>query len=71
LNLEAGAVLTPRHTGWDLYVSYAIVDRGDVESPGTTLPVLNGGFDQIQWALGVQHHFDLHQEEKSGVLSYE
>jgi hypothetical protein len=71
LNLELGAVLTPPRTGWDLFVSYAIIDRGDVESPETTLPVLNGGFDQTRWAIGVQHHFDLYRAEKSGVLSYE
>ncbi len=62
LNLELGCVLSPEHTDWDLYVSYAVVDRGNVERPGTTLPILNGGFDQRQWLLGVQYHFDIGED---------
>jgi hypothetical protein len=62
LNLEVGAVLSPRRTNWDLYVAYVVVDRGDVEEPETTLPILNGGFDQRQLLLGVQYHFDLAQK---------
>jgi len=63
LNLVLGCVLSPRKTGWDFYASYVIVDRGNVERPETTLPILNGGFDQRQWVLGVQHHFDLKRPE--------
>jgi hypothetical protein len=63
LNLELGCVLSPQKTGWDFYVGYAVVDRGNVEHPETTLPILNGGFDQRQWLLGVQHHFDLGDRE--------
>jgi hypothetical protein len=59
LNLEVGAVLSPRSTNWDLYVAYIVVDRGDVTRPETTLPILFGGFDQRSLLLGVQHHFDL------------
>jgi hypothetical protein len=59
LNLQAGCILSPRDTGWDLYAVYGIVDRGDVAHPGTTLPILDGGFDQRQFILGVQHRFDL------------
>lgn len=62
LNLEVGAVLSPRRTNWDLYAAYVIVDRGDVGRPETTLPILNGGFDQRLMLLGVQHHFDLRKK---------
>jgi hypothetical protein len=65
LNLEIGAVATPRNTNWDLYVVYAIIDRGDVTRPGTTLPILSGGFDQRILMLGVQHHFDLQKKRRA------
>jgi hypothetical protein len=70
LNLKVGAVLSPRRTGWDLYVSHAFIDRGSVDRPGTTLPVLNGGFDQRQWTLGVQHRFDLYAKAESDADRY-
>jgi hypothetical protein len=65
LNLEIGAVATPKQTNWDLYVVYAIIDRGDVTRPGTTLPILSGGFDQRILMLGVQHHFDLEKKRRA------
>lgn len=64
LNLEIGAVASPRNTNWDLYIVYAIIDRGDVTRPGTTLPILSGGFDQRMLMLGVQHHFDLKKTKR-------
>ncbi|HWA72085.1 MAG TPA: hypothetical protein VG937_07125 [Polyangiaceae bacterium] len=67
VNLEVGAVLSPRRTNWDLYVAYVVVDRGDVEHPETTLPILNGGFDQRLLVLGVQHHFDLSKKREGSV----
>lgn len=71
LNLQFGAVLSPERTNWDLYVAYVIVDRGDVNKPGTTLPILSGGFDQRLFILGVQHHFDLGENPKRQRGSWE
>lgn len=69
LNLSLGAVVSPRHTNWDLYVAYVIVDRGDVARPETTLPIVNGGFDQRLWILGLQHHFDLDEKDRDRMGS--
>lgn len=43
---------------WDLYVDYAIVDRGDLENAATRLPILDGGFDQHQVTFGVTRHIE-------------
>jgi hypothetical protein len=44
---------------WDLYLLFSVVDRGDLAEPATTLPVLDGGFDQGQIVIGASRHFDL------------
>ena len=31
----------------------SIIDRGDAARPATRLPVLDGGFDQIQLSVGI------------------
>jgi len=64
INLVVGCVLSPKRTGWDLYLSYGVVDRGSVDHPETTVPILSGGFDQRQIAIGVQHRFDLFEKKK-------
>ncbi len=38
---------------WDLVIDLAILDRGDLSNPATRLPILDGGFDQIQFTIGV------------------
>lgn len=38
---------------WYLSADLAILDRGDLANPATRLPVLDGGFDQIQITVGV------------------
>jgi hypothetical protein len=43
---------------WDLFVDFAVVDRGDLSNPATQLPILDGGFDQRQVLFGVTRHFD-------------
>ncbi len=40
-----------------LFVDYSILDRGDLETQVTTLPVLNTGFDQRQIIFGFMRHF--------------
>ena len=42
---------------WDLYADFAVLDRGDLTNPATRLPILDGGFDQVQVMFGVTHHF--------------
>lgn len=44
---------------WDMYVTVRWVDRGDAEKPATQLPILDGGFDQVQLGIGLIVHFSL------------
>jgi len=44
---------------WNLYASFAVIDRGDKKSPESMLPILRGGFDQQHLTLGVQHRWEL------------
>lgn len=57
LGLQVGGVMTARRSNWDLFVIYSFLDRGDLDRPATTLPILDGGFDQRQLTIGVQHRF--------------
>jgi hypothetical protein len=43
---------------WDLVAELAVVDRGDLSDAQTRLPIMNGGFDQIQVIFGVTRHFE-------------
>lgn len=42
---------------WDLFTVLAILDRGDVADPATTLPILEGGFDQRHFVFGLLRRF--------------
>ena len=42
---------------WDFYVNLAIIDRGETDVPATTLPILDGGFDQQQITFGIIRRF--------------
>ncbi len=53
---------------WDVYAIFGVVDRGDVEDPATTLPMLDGGFDQSQFILGAARRFDLEDPEKKDQI---
>ena len=55
INFHAGGVvsLVPK---WDVFVDFAIVDRGDADHRATELPILDGGFDQQQILFGVTRH---------------
>ena len=57
LGLQVGGILSAR-SDWDLFVAYSVVDRGDLSELRTTLPILDGGFDQKQILFGVQHRFE-------------
>ncbi len=41
----------------DLFIEYQVLDRGDLEYPATTLPVLAGGFDQTRVVFGFNRRF--------------
>jgi hypothetical protein len=56
VRFRVGAVLAAIDD-WDLYVEGVIADRGEVDAPATTLPVLDGGFDQTQLVFGVVRRF--------------
>lgn len=43
--------------GLDLFVEGSILDRGDLEDPATTLPILSGGFDQRRILFGFNRRF--------------
>jgi hypothetical protein len=58
LNLELGGAMSLHADGWDVYASYAIIDRGELDKPETTLPILDGGFDQQQLVVGVEYRFE-------------
>ncbi len=40
-----------------LFVDLSILDRGDLETGNTTLPIINTGFDQQQITFGFMRHF--------------
>lgn len=42
---------------WDLYAEFCWRDRGSTSIPGTTLPIIDGGFDQKQFVLGITRRF--------------
>ena len=41
----------------DLFMEIQILDRGDLENPATTLPILAGGFDQTRVVFGFNRRF--------------
>lgn len=68
LDFHAGTVLSLVKK-WDLYVDFAIVDRGDAGIAGTQLPILDGGFDQKQVVFGITRHIE--GSKKRSNSSYE
>jgi hypothetical protein len=57
LDFHMGTVLAlvPK---WDLFVDFAVIDRGELSDPSTRLPILDGGFDQRQVIFGVTRHIE-------------
>jgi len=45
----------------DLFVEASIFDRGDLQDPRTTLPILSGGFDQRRILFGFNRRFGSRQ----------
>jgi hypothetical protein len=56
LDLTIGTVYSAVRD-WDLYVEYTFRDRGTTKMPETTLPIIDGGFDQRQLVVGITRRF--------------
>jgi hypothetical protein len=41
----------------DLFAEVSVLDRGDLDAPTTTLPILGGGFDQNRFVFGFNRRF--------------
>src|SRR4051794_5885611 len=52
---------------WDLSVDLSIIDRGDLANPATRLPILDGGFDQIQLMVGISRRIKLGGDRQRGI----
>jgi hypothetical protein len=65
LNVELGGAMSLHAKGWAVYATYTIIDRGELDKPETTLPILDGGFDQHQVAIGVEYRFDPARDHES------
>jgi hypothetical protein len=42
---------------FDMLLTLSWIDRGDADAPETQLPIVDGGFDQVQLGFGVLAHF--------------
>jgi len=62
LNFEVGLMLG-YVDNWDLSMVYTLIDRGDYSDPATTLPMLDGGFDQQQLMFAASRRFELADDE--------
>ncbi len=54
---------------WDLYASFSWRDRGTTELPATTLPIVDGGFDQKQFAIGLTRRFSVRGKSARWALA--
>jgi hypothetical protein len=52
VNFRLGGVLAFINE-WDILVEFSVADRGELNHPTTTLPILDGGFDQTTLTLGL------------------
>jgi hypothetical protein len=64
-NISLGAVLSYIES-WDISFELSVIDRGEMASPDTTLPILAGGYDQTQVMVGVTRRF--REEGRSSTL---
>lgn len=54
---------------WDLYASFSWRDRGTTDLPATTLPIVDGGFDQKQFAIGLTRRFSVRGKSARWALA--
>lgn len=66
LNFHAGTVVSLVKK-WDLFIDFAVIDRGDLANAATRLPILDGGFDQQQIIFGVTRHIDAGRSNRRSV----
>jgi hypothetical protein len=48
---------------WDLSFALSVIDRGDASNPATQLPILDGGFDQLQLTIGISRRIHGHHSD--------
>jgi hypothetical protein len=56
LDLTIGTVFSAVRD-WDIYTELTFRDRGTTKLPGTVLPIIDGGFDQRQFVVGLTRRF--------------
>ncbi len=54
---------------WDIYTEFTWRDRGTTALPATTLPVVDGGFDQRQLVVGITRRFTARGQGSRWVLA--
>lgn len=54
---------------WDLYTTFSWRDRGTTDIPATTLPIIDGGFDQKQFAVGLTRRFSVRGKSAKWALA--
>jgi len=67
MSFHVGVVLSYIES-WDLFARVAIVDRGDFAEPGTTLPILDGGFDQTHVIFGITRRFAFDRDRDAPLM---
>jgi hypothetical protein len=50
---------------WDVWLRGAVIDRGEIATPSSVLPILDGGFDQQQLTLGVTYRSESREPDFS------
>ena len=56
LGLDTGLVYSAT-SDWDLFFEVKYCDRGTITMPESTLPIIDGGFDQTQMIFGITRRF--------------
>lgn len=54
---------------WDLYATFSWRDRGTTDLPATTLPIIDGGFDQRQFTIGLTRRFSVRGKSSRWALA--
>lgn len=54
---------------WDIYTEFSWRDRGTTDLPATTLPIIDGGFDQRQFAVGLTRRFSIRGKSARWALA--
>lgn len=62
-NIHIGGALTFIED-WDLYMEIALLDRGELAQPETTLPKLPEGFDQTTITVGLNHRWSFEDDDE-------